>query len=58
MHTDKLKYKELKTVCCLEPVHEALLLNSLKAATIEPGLLMNVPKFQRLIDNKQQKQSV
>ena len=62
MHTDKLKYKELmlelKAVRCLEPVHEAQLLNYLKATTIEVGLLMNFgnePAFKRLVYDKQQK---
>jgi hypothetical protein len=42
MHTDQLKYKELKAAaCCLEPAHEARLLNSLRATAIERGLLMN-----------------
>ena len=65
MHTDKLKYKELmlelEAVRCLEPVHEAQLLNYLKATTIEVGLLMNFgnePAFKRLVYYKQQKQSV
>jgi hypothetical protein len=61
MHTDQLKYKELKAVCCLEPAHEAPLLNGLSATMIEVRLLMNfgnMPMFKRLIDNKQQKQSV
>ena len=52
---------ELKAVRCLEPVHEAQLLNYLKATTIEVGLLMNFgnePTFKRLVYNKQQKQSV
>ncbi len=52
---------ELKAVRCLEPVHEAQLLNYLKATTIEVGLLMNFgnePAFKRLVYNKQQKQSV
>jgi|GEM_PF-1132495 hypothetical protein len=52
MHTGKLKYKELKGGCCLEPAYEAPLLNSLKATTIELGLLMNFgnePMFKRLI---------
>ena len=52
---------ELKAARCLEPVHEAQLLNYLKATTIEVGLLMNFgnePAFKRLVYNKQQKQSV
>ena len=52
---------ELKAARCLEPVHEAQLLNYLKATTIEVGLLMNFgnePTFKRLVYNKQQKQSV
>jgi GxxExxY protein len=52
---------EFKAVRCLEPVHEAQLLNYLKATTIEVGLLMNFgnePTFKRLVYNKQQKQSV
>jgi GxxExxY protein len=42
---------EFKAVRCLEPVHEAQLLNYLKATTIEVGLLMNFgnePTFKRL----------
>jgi GxxExxY protein len=61
MHTDILKYKELKAVRCLEPVHEAQLLNYLKATTIEVGLLMNFgnePTFKRFVYDKQQQQSV
>jgi len=65
MHTDKFKYKELilelKAGRCLEPVHEAQLLNYLKATTIEVGLLMNFgnePTFKRFVYNKQQQQSV
>jgi hypothetical protein len=57
MRTDQLKY----AVCCLEPAHESPLLNSLKAAAIERGLLMNFgnePMFKRLVYNKQCKQSV
>jgi GxxExxY protein len=49
---------ELKAVRCLEPVHEAQLLNYLKATTIEVGLLMNFgnePAFKRLVYDKQQK---
>ena len=52
---------ELKAVRCLERVHEAQLLNYLKATTIEVGLLMNFgnePAFKRLVYDKQQKQSV
>ena len=52
---------ELKAVRCLERVHEAQLLNYLKATTIEVGLLMNFgnePKFKRFVYNNQQKQSV
>lgn len=52
---------ELKAVRCLEPVHEAQLLNYLKATTIEVGLLMNFgnePAFRRFVYNKQQKPSV
>lgn len=48
---------ELKAGRCLEPVHEAQLLNYLKATTIEVGLLMNFgnkPTFKRLLYNKQQ----
>ena len=48
---------ELKAVRCLESVHEAQLLNYLKATAIEVGLLMNFgnkPTFKRLIYNKQQ----
>lgn len=46
---------ELKTVRCLKPVHEAQLLNYLKATRIELGLLMNFadkPTFKRLVYNK------
>jgi GxxExxY protein len=49
---------ELKAVRCLERVHEAQLLNYLKATTIEVGLLMNFgnePAFKRLVYDKQQK---
>jgi GxxExxY protein len=52
---------ELKAVRCLESVHEAQLLNYLKATTIEVGLLMNFgnePTFKRLVYNKQLKESV
>jgi GxxExxY protein len=52
---------ELKAVRCFEPVHEAQLLNYLKATAIEVGLLMNFgnePTFKRFVYNKQQKQSV
>jgi len=52
---------ELKAVRCLETVHEAQLLNYLKATTIEVGLLMNFgnePTFKRFVYNKQQQQSV
>lgn len=48
---------ELKAVRCLEPVHEAQLLNYLKATAIEVGLLMNFgnkPSFKRFVFNKQQ----
>lgn len=48
---------ELKAVRCIESVHEAQLLNYLKATTIEVGLLMNFgnePTFKRLVYNKQQ----
>ncbi|MFZ2407411.1 MAG: GxxExxY protein [Methylobacter sp.] len=46
---------ELKAVRCLKPVHEAQLLNYLKATRIELGLLMNFgdePTFKRLVYNK------
>jgi GxxExxY protein len=52
---------ELKAVRCLEPVHEAQLLNYLKATTTPVGLLMNFgnePTFKRPLYNKQQQQSV
>jgi GxxExxY protein len=52
---------ELKAVRCLESVHEAQLLNYLKATAIEVGLLMNCgnkPTFKRLVYNNQQQQSV
>ncbi len=55
---------ELKAVRCIEPIHEAQLLNYLKATPIEVGLLMNFgnrAQFRRLrLDNnlKSQKQSV
>jgi GxxExxY protein len=42
---------ELKAVTCLMPVHEAQLLNYLRATTIEVGLLLNFgakPEFRRL----------
>jgi len=48
---------ELKAARCLESVHEAQLLNYLKATTIEVGLLMNFGNeatFKRLVYNKQQ----
>jgi GxxExxY protein len=46
---------ELKAVRCFEPVHEAQLLNYLKATAIEVGLLMNFgnePTFKRFVYNK------
>ena len=46
---------ELKSARCLEPVHEAQLLNYLKATDFEVGLLLNFghrPVFRRmLLDN-------
>jgi len=46
---------ELKSTRCLEPVHEAQLLNYLKATELEVGLLLNLghrPQFRRmLLDN-------
>jgi GxxExxY protein len=46
---------ELKSTRCVEPVHEAQLLNYLKARTFEVGLLLNFgprPHFRRmLLDN-------
>ena len=46
----RLPYQaENKAVRCLEPVHEALLLNHLKAASHYPvGLLMTMEMNQRL----------
>jgi GxxExxY protein len=52
---------ELKAVRRLNPVHEAQLLNYLKATTIEIGFLMNFgiePAFKRFVCNNQQNQSV
>ena len=49
---------ELKAVRALEPVHEAQLLNYLRASSIEVGLLLNfgpAPKIKRMVfgnDNK------
>ena len=47
---------ELKAVRSIDPVHEAQLINYLKATDIEVGLLLNFgnkPQFKRLIyDNK------
>ena len=47
---------ELKAVRSLDPIHEAQLINYLKATDIEVGLLLNFgskPQFKRLIyDNK------
>lgn len=45
---------EFKAGRCLEPVHQAQLLNYLKASTMEVGLLMNFghePTFKRIIFN-------
>jgi len=49
---------ELKTVSRLEAVHEAQILNYLKATTIEIGFLMNFgkqPKFKRFIFDNDKK---
>ena len=49
---------ELKAVRYLKPLHEAQLINYLKATSIEIGLLMNFgnePTFKRFVYNKQQK---
>ena len=47
---------ELKAVRTLDPVHEAQLINYLKATNIEVGLLLNFgrkPEFKRFVyDNK------
>ena len=61
MIVDEKILLELKAVRCLESVHEAQLLNYLKATAIEVGLLMNFgnePTFKRLVYNKRQQQSV
>ena len=42
----------LKAARCLEPVHEAQLLNYLRASKIEVGLLLNfgpIPKIKRMV---------
>ena len=42
----------LKAARCLEPVHEAQLLNYLRASNIEVGLLLNfgpIPKIKRMV---------
>jgi len=54
---------ELKTVGKIAPIHEAQLLNYLKATNIEVGLLFNFgpkPQFKRLIltNDRKSKQSV
>jgi len=50
---------ELKAVRTLDPVHEAQLINYLKATNIEVGLLLNFgrkPEFKRFVyDNKRKK---
>jgi GxxExxY protein len=50
---------ELKAVRTLDPVHEAQLINYLKATNIEVGLLLNFgrePEFKRFIyDNTRKK---
>lgn len=50
---------ELKAARALDPAHEAQLLNYLRAAPIEVGLLMNFgprPQFKRLIFDNPRKQ--
>ncbi len=49
---------ELKAVRSLDPIHEAQLINYLKATDIEVGLLLNFgskPQFKRLIYDNQRK---
>ena len=50
---------ELKAVRALDPVHEAQLLNYLRATNIEVGLLLNFglkPEFKRLVYDNLRKQ--
>jgi len=49
---------ELKAARCLEPVHEAQLLNYLRASNIEVGLLLNFgpnPKIKRMVFGNEKK---
>lgn len=49
---------ELKAVLCIDPVHEAQLINYLKATDIEVGLLLNFgnkPQFKRFAYDNQRK---
>jgi GxxExxY protein len=49
---------ELKAAHCLEPVHEARLLNYLRASNIEVGLLLNfgpTPKIKRMVFGNEKK---
>ncbi len=58
MNSDRFKYKEITDIILrtLAPAHEAQLINYLKAANIEVGLLLNFgrkPEFKRFVyDNK------
>src|SRR4030067_186886 len=53
---------EIKAIRNLDPVHEAQVLNYLKATNIEVGLLLNFgrkPEFKRLVyDNKRKKSAL
>ena len=49
---------ELKAARCLEPFHEAQLLNYLRASSVEVGLLLNfgqTPKIKRMVFGNEKK---
>lgn len=53
-------FVELKAARCLDPAHEAQLLNYLRATEIEIGLLLNFgqkPEFKRLVYENSRKKS-
>lgn len=53
-------FVELKAARCLDPAHEAQLLNYLRATEIEVGLLLNFgpkPEFKRLVYENSRKQA-
>jgi GxxExxY protein len=52
---------ELKAARALEPVHEAQLLNYLRASELEVGLLLNfgpAPKIKRMVFANEKKKSL